>query len=300
MDGLLKGLMKAWGRIAPPTFSGVELPRLDDGALGKVGIDASRDMQVMRWFEREHGPVSWDPNGKFGILARGDDWAFAAGKYLANALSVTEHERQFDIRNLTGFSASRSNLHVFDSIEAMHRGCGRPTPKSLDDASALVNQVVVDHRGHLDIYHLPQHDRYWFSNYGGSHRMAAAVTVARQLGVAILVPATIKRYELNIEAIECETREFGAFVVAPGAYLNHVRLQAGEGERFTLVKPFLGQPWPPTLMLTERPLGRIPGTLGRMVDVMLKEGAAQPLSAFLRSQVPTLKHEAETIPMAGP
>jgi hypothetical protein len=305
MTTLLARLLRPWRAIAPLPFQGMPLPALDGPLALDGGIHADQDVRLFQWFNQEHGPVSSSRDDLRGIHARGDLWALEAGRRLASALTITRHASEIDIRELAGFGASRSDLRNLATIEAMHQADGRPTPASTAAADALARQVVDRHRGQLDIDLFPQQGRMWLSNEDGSHRMAAAIVAARRLGTGIRVPARIRTYLLDGEAIAAAARDHGIFVVAPGPHLAELRLHAGQDERFTLAQPRFTSEWPPTLLLTQHPAGRIPGALGRMVDALLDQGAAEPLSTFLRRHVPALSldpmsHVCAPSPFASP
>ena len=288
---LLAKLLSPWlANAKAQPFQGAELPvfnpELPPDLFG--GIHSGQDLRLFQWFNHELGPVCPTRDDLRSIQMRGDLWALDAGRQLASALSINTYAADIDIRDLAGFGFSRSDLPKFSTIEAMHCADGRPTPDTAAAVAALAGSVVDRHFGQLAIDLFPQQGRMWLGIEDGSHRMAAAITGARQLRIEVRVPAEIRAYTLDGDAIAAVERSHGIFVVAPGSHLAELRLHAQAGERFTLVKPRFNGDWPPPLLLTQRPAGRIPGMLGCMVDTLLDPGAAEPLSAFLRRHVPAL------------
>lgn len=299
MTTLLAKLLSPWlANAKAQPFQGAELPvfnpELPPDLFG--GIHSGQDLRLFQWFNHELGPVCPTRDDLRSIQMRGDLWALDAGRQLASALSINTYAADIDIRDLAGFGFSRSDLPKFSTIEAMHCADGRPTPDTAAAVAALAGAVVDRHLGQLVIDLFPQQGRMWLGSEDGSHRMAAAITGARQLGIDVRAPAEIRAYTLDGDIIAAAERNYGIFVAAPGSYLTELRLHAQAGERFTLVRPRFYGDWPPALLLTERPAGRIPGALGRMVDHLLERGAAEPLSAFLCRHVPALtdsmRHDA--------
>lgn len=127
-----------------------------------------------------------------------------------------------DIQDVMGFSASKSDLEEFSSLEAMVE---RNSREMIDEISERKLEANLSH-GEIRVLHDPgttdcfvRHlwdGRLFLANSGGSHHFAAARYIAKRLGRPVPLKGTLVEYSINADAARSLLRDFDIFAVAEG------------------------------------------------------------------------------------
>lgn len=246
------------------------------------GIQACRDMQILKLFEGKLGPLTGRHSAIASARRRGDYWLFDAMEFLGTFVTRHESTRQVDIRDVFGFTGSRDDLKRFSTIEEMHATLARSTPWAREEIERLMLQVIKSNEGRMWFNFVTHTGRLWCINSDGSHRMAAIITAARNLKLPIEVEGRVWKWRITSAVLDQFEERWGIWVVAPGQHLSRIRLSTELRERFALVEPpFDDQLWPPTLLVTERPAAALPPVLSAAVRELLDSGGAMPLRQFV-------------------
>ncbi len=128
---------------------------------------------------------------------------------LRHSLSSLISQNQFsnfpcDIREISGFSSSKSEGIPFESIERFIEVQAPAYIKNMSVAGMEDNlthkeiRIISEPSTTTDRYvYLGWLGRIFLTQVGGSHHMGAAVYIAKKLGVSRIVPANLTTYQIN-------------------------------------------------------------------------------------------------------
>lgn len=139
---------------------------------------------------------------------------------LLNLGTVQEFERKgFDIQQIDGFSASKSDLNMFKTTDAMARRNAKQmitpaTHEKLQENLAWDEIRIISRDDHDSFATWEWDGRVFLVNSGGSHHFAAAKLLARELGVEIPLSGRYRVYGINQIALATLRRDFEMFVMS--------------------------------------------------------------------------------------
>ncbi|CJL91587.1 Uncharacterised protein [Streptococcus pneumoniae] len=188
-----------------------------------------------------------------------------------------------DIQQVDGFSASKSELKEFATMDDM---VVRNSPEMIDEISPakLAKNLawdeirIISHVDHDYFATWAWDGRVFLMNSGGSHHFAAAKYIAARLEQPVELTGTYKIYGLCEQAITELRREYGMFVLShePDAWLGFNEAMARFKATYywkTLPRPHNHQRCAIFLPLKEK--------RSAMVARILKENNFQDLGAYL-------------------
>jgi len=174
---------------------------------------------VVRWHEwptRHAGLQTWaDHNGIYASSEEVIDPLSQLGR------SDEYPDVEFDIKDITGFSASKSELFDFRSIEDMAK-------KASPNFIKVMGQVGLDKNlrwpeirifdGHDHLVRFAWDDGLYVANSGGSHHLAAAHYIATESGLSVPGRNRLNHYSLDKRAVETLNRHYDVFAVNAKAF----------------------------------------------------------------------------------
>lgn len=153
----------------------------------------------------------------------------------ALAFDVVIDGHTLDLREIEGFSCSKSDLHQHLSVEDFAR---QRCPDWISDVSHESLRKLLAH-GEIRVLNCPHHadhfsqygwdGRMFLSNSGGSHHTAAAQYVANRLGVGVPMSAPLRVHLLNETTVRALVTRYEIFAVPEGASFQvpfHAALEA--------------------------------------------------------------------------
>ena len=139
---------------------------------------------------------------------------------LLNLGTTREVERwECDIQDVDGFSASKSKLHLFKSMDAMAERNSKEmideiTPEKLAKNLAWDEIRIISRVDH-DFFQTWSWDgRVFLMNSGGSHHFAASKYIAKRLNIEVPLRGRYRVHGINQVALESLTRDFEIFVMS--------------------------------------------------------------------------------------
>lgn len=186
--------------------------------------------RVVKWHEwASHTVLDW-PRLPVATL-RG--WAPRRDGYVSQSVRVPElaalggsvvvDEYTLDLRNIEGFSSSKSDLHEYTNIEDFAQ---RRCPDWISDVSHESLRKLLAH-DEIRVLHSQHHTdhfsqygwdgRVFLSNAGGSHHTAAAQYVANRLQADVPMSAPLRMYLLNAAAVNALAARYEVFAVPDDA-----------------------------------------------------------------------------------
>ena len=139
---------------------------------------------------------------------------------LLNLGTTQEVERwECDIQDVDGFSASKSELRLFKSMDAMVEKNSREmideiTPEKLTENLAWDEIRIISRVDH-DFFQTWSWDgRVFLMNSGGSHHFAASKYIAKRLNIKVPLSGRYRVHGINQVALESLTRDFEIFVMS--------------------------------------------------------------------------------------
>lgn len=144
---------------------------------------------------------------------------------LAGLCSMTRVEHwSCDLRDIHGFSASKSSTTRFSDLDAMVE---RDSPELIADISPAGMRRNLEHRG-IALLHAPGQDHFrafswtgghiYVANSDGSHHLAAARYIARKLDLAVSLSAPLELHEFDQLNVYRLRQRFGLYAI-PGRLL---------------------------------------------------------------------------------
>lgn len=181
---------------------------------------------VVKWHDwASHSALDW-PRLPVASL-RG--WALRRGEYVSKTMHIPEmealtisvvvDEHTLDLREIEGFSSSKSDLHEYLSMEDFAR---QRCPDWIVDVSdeSLRKMLAHDEIRVLHSQHHTDHfsqygwdGRVFLSNSGGSHHTAAAQYIANRLQIDVPLSAPLRVYLLNEASVEALATQYEIFSV---------------------------------------------------------------------------------------
>ncbi|MCQ4245115.1 DUF6685 family protein [Stutzerimonas decontaminans] len=124
-----------------------------------------------------------------------------------------------DIQDVDGFSASKSDLRRFKSMDAMVEHSSKEmiseiTPEKLAENLAWDEIRIISRVDHDYFQTWSWDGRVFLMNSGGSHHFAAAKYIAARLGVKVPLKGKCRAHSLNQVALASLTRDFDIFVMS--------------------------------------------------------------------------------------
>ncbi|WP_348970946.1 DUF6685 family protein [Pseudomonas atacamensis] len=147
-----------------------------------------------------------------GVSVRRDD--------LLNLGTTREVERwECDIQDVAGFSASKSELHLFKSMDAMVEKNSKEmideiTPEKLAENLAWDEIRIISRVDHDFFQTFSWDGRVFLMNSGGSHHFAASKYIAKRLNTEVPLSGRYRVHGINRVALESLTRDFEIFVMS--------------------------------------------------------------------------------------
>ncbi|CAN7752410.1 DUF6685 family protein [Duganella sp. LjRoot269] len=189
-----------------------------------------------------------------------------------------------DIQQVHGFSASKTNLKSFTSMEAMaiadspeliaeisESGLARVMRKAAlgPEKAANSDDYFVRHSWHGPLY---------LVNDDGSHHFAAAKTIAGRLKVPVRVAAPLHSYRINPSAVQSLEDDFDMFVISDDAEISNAFHEAMERFKATYLWHRMPRPFDETrAILLPKSEKR-----SRRVAQVLREASITDLGKHLR------------------
>jgi hypothetical protein len=132
-----------------------------------------------------------------------------------------------DIQDVDGFSASKSDLRMFKSMDAMVEKNSKKmideiTPEKLAKNLAWDEIRIISREDHDYFQTWSWDGRVFLMNSGGSHHFAAAKYIAKRLNIKVPLKGRYRVHGINQVALESLTRDFDIFVMS-----SHHRHQMG-------------------------------------------------------------------------
>ena len=157
-------------------------------------------------------------------------WRTSGGYFESFALERLEFDQlcqrsvqsnwQCDITTVDGFSASKSDLKAFRTMDEMVETnspelINAITPEKLAENLAHDEIRIIHSDSNTDYFARFAWDgRLFLMNSGGSHHFAAAKHIATRLNRAVTLSGELQTYSLNEMAIASLLRDFEMFVIA--------------------------------------------------------------------------------------
>lgn len=121
-------------------------------------------------------------------------------------ISTTRAQKagSIDLRSISGFGASKGPIERLGDLSSLairlRDDALEPTMANLDRLlghDEIRVSIDGDGRNGDHIHQFGWEPGYWVANYGGSHHLAAAIVVAREIGAHVRVTAPIRHHSLN-------------------------------------------------------------------------------------------------------
>ncbi|CAN7523942.1 hypothetical protein LJR168_003757 [Pseudoxanthomonas sp. LjRoot168] len=138
---------------------------------------------------------------------------------LAGLLVKTEGTITLDVRQVTGLSCSKSNLHDFDDLDLWVQANG---PDKIQDVTPEAIGRLMRHEGlrifagrpsdHICTYSWAP-GRHYLANSDGSHTFAAIRYIAGQLGIELPITAAHHRQEIDKRCLRQLDAQFGVYAL---------------------------------------------------------------------------------------
>jgi len=132
---------------------------------------------------------------------------------------------EFDIRDITGLTNSKSELLNYRSIEEMAKAASPNFIKDLNHAGLDKNLRWPEIRifgGHDHLVKYAWDEGLYVANSGGSHHLVAAHYIAKTIGLAVPGKNTLRRYSLNAEAVTDLNNRYDIFAIQYAAFSEFV------------------------------------------------------------------------------
>lgn len=189
------------------------------------GISAD---EVVRW--NDFGDLGYETSRMYQRRLNG--WTRAPDSYqnysstslvredLLNLGIVKEIQRWgCDIQQVDGFSASKSELHRFKSMDAMvecnSQSMITPVTQEKLEENLRWDEIRIISREDHDYFSTWEWDgRIFLMNSGGSHHFAAAKYIAKRIGVNVPLIGRYKIHGINQVALASLRRDFDIFVLS--------------------------------------------------------------------------------------
>lgn len=199
----------------------------DLAAAPQVHRSSIHAHDVLQWEDWNRGdPVTSQSQPADGLQG----WQYTDGQYRGPMIRRPDLGRfvqcdrienwQVDIQQIQGFSNSKSNLARFSDMDLMVTTNSPEMIEPMTEQKLQENlawreiRILQDPRttDHFVRYHWD--GRVFLFNSGGSHHLAAARYMARNLGLPVPVRGLLKEYSFNKTVVADLQREFELFVVA--------------------------------------------------------------------------------------
>lgn len=184
---------------------------------------------IVKWHRfAESSALSWPRRGQGRLMG----WRSTGGHYANFDLCRPELEEigrcetiedwSCDITEVYGFSASKSNLCQFASMDQMVEANSREMIDEITheklDRNLRHGEIRIIHRKNRDYFvrHLWD-DRVFLMNSGGSHHFAAAKYIASRLRQPVKLRGRLDVYSLSSRAVASLRADFEMFVISDEA-----------------------------------------------------------------------------------
>lgn len=282
--------------------------RVDDTA-GVIALSS-----IVRWHEWPRHIAFGQGNDKSGEVK---GWRSANGHYHSEHRHIPALARlgsrrttagfACDITDVSGLSASKSELYRFYSMQQMAEQACQAFTQDLSHDGLAKNlrwpEIRILH-GASD--YLASHDwehGLYLVNSGGSHHFVAAQHIARHLQQPVALQCRLERYGLDADAITQLNDEYAIYAVAKDAYFSDA-LDALRDFKATHFWGDLPQPYDNGLAIflpkeeaRSRKVAEVFASEG-FTDVgeMLLELASADASAQRRARQDEMRHRIEALP----
>ncbi|MBC3479056.1 DUF6685 family protein [Pseudomonas sp. SWRI77] len=186
---------------------------------------------VVRWHEWSHR-IGFGHGSESSGEVRG--WRSANGRYQGEhrhipalaRLSRRETTADFacDITDVSGLSASKSELYRFNSMQQMAEQACQAFTQDLSQEGLAQNlrwpEVRIVHGGSDFMVRHDWDDGLYLVNSGGSHHFVAAQHIARHLQQPVALQGRLERYGLDADAVAQLNDEYAIYAVAKDAYFS--------------------------------------------------------------------------------
>lgn len=197
--------------------------------MPRAHIGLSSVVQWQEWTESSHQY----PHRNAGWAVC---WKQTGDQYRASEVTLTslsrltrryvDKEWPLDIREVDGFAASKSNLHEFESMDAMVEANSHELIADISTAGLhkmlAHKEIRVIHGVRGDDYFLRHSwdDRVFLMNSGGSHHFAAAKYIASRLDEPVQLTAPLHTIALHAGAVYELCAEYELFAISDEADLS--------------------------------------------------------------------------------
>ncbi|WP_426810499.1 DUF6685 family protein [Pseudomonas sp. WOUb67] len=179
---------------------------------------------VVRWHE-------WSQRIGFGQGSEQDGevrgWRASDGHYQSEHRQITAlarlgktetlHEFTCDIRDVTGLSASKSELYRFFSLQQMAEQACQAFTRDLSQEGLAQNlrwpEIGIVHGGNDFMVRYDWDDGLYLANSGGSHHFVAARHIATQLQQPVALQGRLVRNGLDAEAASQLNEAYAVYAV---------------------------------------------------------------------------------------
>lgn len=221
-------------------------PRADSIAWGSVVHWHELGMApAMQWPRREHGHLlGWKSSGKHSyrsFFAHRPEFAQLGRKVVIESWSC-------DIKQVHGFSASKSELTKFRSMDEMVERNSREMITEVSHQALARNlahsEVRIFRPDTTDFFQHHQWDgRLFLMNSGGSHHFAAARYIAVRLEESVPLTGPLQAYSLSPIAIRSLRRDFDLFLISDEPAISMAFHAAMESFRATWLWTHMPRPY---------------------------------------------------------
>lgn len=203
----------------------------EEPALNKPLVEYEKGIssaEVVKW--HEFGNLSYERNRPCKGSLNGYGHCLGANRNyggvslrreeLLNLGTTLEVERwECDIQDVDGFSASKSELRLFKSMDAMVEKNSREmideiTPEKLTENLAWDEIRIISRVDHDFFQSWSWDGRVFLMNSGGSHHFAASKYIAKRLNIKVPLSGRYRVHGINQVALESLTRDFEIFVMS--------------------------------------------------------------------------------------
>lgn len=185
---------------------------------------------IVHWQDWGGQPLDHWPRRKRGTML---GWRHSAGYYSSFELHRPEFENlgwcevddhwNCDIQDVTGLSASKSELHEFSSLDSMVETNSRKMIDAITEEKMRKNLAhdeirILNRESTSDYFARYLWDgRIFLMNDGGSHHFAAARYIASRINRLVPLQGKLRTYSISPLAVEALRRDFDIYAISDDA-----------------------------------------------------------------------------------
>lgn len=210
---------------------------------------------VVRWHELGLAPATDWPRREHGDLLGWKASGHHYGSFFAHRPEFAQLGRKTvvddwtcDIQQVHGFSASKSDLTKFRSMDEMVECNSRELIAEVSQEALTRNfshsEIRIVRPSTSDFFKYHEWDgRLFLMNDGGSHHFAASKYIAKRIGMPVRLLARLHTYSLSPAAIVSLRRDFDIFLISDEAAISVAFHAAMESFRATWLWTHVPRPY---------------------------------------------------------